>query len=62
MTERELFIGTLSTGIDWQALLGAVQRRDLALLVDAEHQGVLRRIEVQADDVEELLGEVGVMA
>src|SRR5262249_40931014 len=50
-----------SAGIDWQALLGAVQSLDLALLVDAEHQGMFGWVEVQADNIEELCGEVGVV-
>src|SRR5262249_49221480 len=49
-------------GVDRQTLLGAVQRLDLTLLVDAEDQRVLRRVEVEADDIEQLLGEVGVVA
>ena len=34
---------------------GAIQRLDLALLVDAEHERALRRIKVEADDVAHLL-------
>src|SRR5271168_3060969 len=33
------------------ARLGAVERLDLALLVNAEHQGSVRRVEVEADDI-----------
>src|SRR3546814_2864012 len=40
-----------------QAGLGAVERLDLALLVDRQHHGVGRRIDIQADDGRELLGE-----
>ena len=40
-----------------QARLGAVERLDLALLVDRQHDGVGRRIDVEADDVAELLDE-----
>ena len=37
--------------------LGAFQGLDLALLVDAQHQRLVRRMEVEADDVPDLLGE-----
>ena len=40
-----------------QARLGAVERLDLALLVDRQHDGMGRRIDIEADDVVELLGE-----
>ena len=40
-----------------QAGLGAVERLDLRLLVDRQHHGVGRRVDIQADDVDELLGE-----
>jgi hypothetical protein len=38
--------------------LGAVQRPDLGLLVDTEHEGVLEGIEIQADDVQYFLLQV----
>ena len=44
-------------GAHRQQRLGAVERLDLALLVDAQHQRALRRIEVEADDVAHLLDE-----
>ena len=50
------------TGINRQALLSAVQRLDLALLVDTENQGVLRRVEVESDDINQLLYEFRVVA
>src|SRR5260370_23124299 len=31
--------------------LGAIQRLDLRFLMDAEHQRVVRRVEIEADDV-----------
>ena len=34
---------------------GAIQRLDLALFVDAEHERALRRVKVEADDVAHLL-------
>jgi hypothetical protein len=37
--------------------LGAIERLDLALLVDRQHQGLVRRIEVKAHDVLYLLDE-----
>ncbi len=37
-----------------QARLGAVQRLDLALLVDREHDGVLGRIDVEPDHIAQL--------
>ena len=40
-----------------QQRLGAVQRLDLAFLVDAEHHGALRRVEIEPDDVAHLLHE-----
>src|SRR5271154_7212433 len=38
--------------------LGSIQRLDLGLLMHAEHQGVLGRIEVESDDVPKLFFEV----
>jgi len=38
--------------------LGAVERLDLTFLVDAEHQGFVRRVEVEADEVLHLLDEL----
>ena len=43
-----------------QARLGAVERLDLALLVDRQHHGMRRRIDIQPDDVLDLRGEVGI--
>ena len=44
-----------------QAGLGAVERLDLALLVDREHDGMRRRIDVEPDDVAQLGGELRVV-
>jgi len=44
-----------------QARLGAIEGLDLALLVDGKHQGFLGRVEIEADDVLDLLGEVGIV-
>src|ERR1700741_2450346 len=40
--------------LDWQPRLGAVQRLDLAFLIDRENDGVVGRIDVEADDLFEL--------
>ena len=39
-----------------QAGLGAVERLDLALLVDRQHDGMGRRIDIEPDDVAQLVG------
>ena len=44
-----------------QAGLGAVERLDLALLIDREDDGMSRRIDIKADDVPELLGKFRVL-
>ena len=44
-----------------QAGLGAVERLDLALLVDRQHDGVRRRIDVEADDVAQLVDELRIV-
>src|SRR5271166_2227840 len=41
-----------------QARLRAVERLNLAFLVDAEHQRLVRRVHVEADDVCDLFGEL----
>jgi hypothetical protein len=40
-----------------QPRLAPVERLDLALLVDAQHQGSVRRAEIEADDILHLLDE-----
>ena len=40
--------------------LGALQGLGLALLIDAQHQGMVGRIQVEADDVADLLDEEGI--
>ena len=42
--------------------LGPVEGLDLALLVDAQHDGLVGRVEVEAHDVGQLLGEARVAA
>ena len=43
-----------------QARLGAVERLDLALLVDGKHDGVRRGIDIEPDDVAQLVDELGI--
>lgn len=45
-----------------QDRLGPVQRLDLSFLVDAQHHGVGRRVEVQPDNIVDLLLSIGVGA
>ena len=49
--------GAAATGLERQPRLRAVERLDLALLVDRQHHRVGRRIEVEADDIGHLLGK-----
>jgi hypothetical protein len=46
--------------LERQPRLGGVERLDLGLLVDREHDRVLGRVDVQTDDVLELGGELGI--
>src|SRR5438034_10335593 len=47
---------------DRQRGLGPVQRLDLRFLINAEHHRPTWRIQVEADDIGDLLREVGVFA
>ena len=49
--------GSGPTLLHGQARLGAVERLDLGLLVDRQHDGVLRRVEIQPDHVLDFLGK-----
>ena len=49
--------GSGPTLLHGQARLGAVERLDLGLLVHRQHDGVLRRVEIQPDHVLDLLSE-----
>ena len=49
--------GPAAPGLDRQSRLGAVERLDLALLVDRQHHGVRRRIDIEPDDVGQLGGK-----
>jgi hypothetical protein len=51
--------GTARLHWHWQAWLGSVERLDLALLVNRKDHRVRRRMDVEADNVLELLGEFG---
>src|ERR1035437_1847289 len=53
--------GAGTTRLHRQPRLGAVESLDLALLIDAEHDRVLRRVEVEPDDVGQLLQEAGIV-
>jgi hypothetical protein len=44
-----------------QAFLRAIEGLDLAFLIDAQHQGMLRRIQVEADNVNDFLGELRIV-
>ena len=46
---------------DRQAGLRAVESLDLALFINAQHQGPLRRVYVEANNVNNLLGELRVV-
>src|SRR5260221_1791047 len=49
--------GAAFAGLDGQAGLGAVERLDLALLVDRDDDGMGGRVHVEPDDVFDLFGE-----
>ena len=53
--------GSGAAFLERQAGLGSVERLDLALFVDAEHDRVRRRIDVEPDDVAQLADERGVL-
>ena len=53
--------GPALAGLERQAGLGAVERLDLALLVDGQHHGMGRRAHVETDDVFDLVGEGGIL-
>ena len=46
-----------SAPLQRQSGLSAIQRLNLALFIDAEHDGILRRSQIHADDIGELLEE-----
>jgi len=52
-----IVVGGARRRAGWRRPRAAIVRLDLALLVDAEHDGELGRVEVEADDVAHLLDE-----
>src|SRR5580698_6767811 len=52
--------GAATAGFECQAGLRAVERLNLALLIDREHHCMRRRIDIQADNVGHLSGEIRV--
>lgn len=52
----------LGIRVQRQARLGTIEGLDLLFLVDAQHQGFVRVIEIQSNDIGELLDKVFVMA
>ena len=59
----EIIVGH-GAGLAWfdrQTGLGPIQGLNLAFLIDREHQAVRRRLDVQADDVLELGGKLGIV-
>ena len=53
--------GAKTSFLHRQAGLGAIERLNLALLVDREHDGVRRWIDIEADDVAQLVDELRVV-
>ncbi len=53
--------GLRPPGFERQRRLGAIQRLALGLLVEAEHRRSFRRIEIQADDINEFLLEARIV-
>ncbi len=51
MGEQIVGHGATAAFLDRQAGLRAIERLDLALLIDQEYQRLVRRVEVEADDV-----------
>jgi hypothetical protein len=47
--------------LQWQARLGAIERLDLARLIDQQTNGMVRQIDIKAHDVAELGDELRVL-
>src|SRR5215218_3778911 len=47
--------------MDRQALLRTIESLNLALFIDAQHERMLRRIEIETDDIDDFLGEVRIV-
>ena len=54
------FLGCVE--LDWQQWLDTVQRLDLGLLIQAEHDRAAGRVEIKPNDVGDLLGELRILA
>ena len=52
--------GLAASGLDRQSGLGAVERLDLALLIERQHHSVGRGIDIKGDDVGELVSKAGI--
>src|SRR3990167_984257 len=48
--------------LQWKAGLGAIEGLDLTFLVDTQHKGFVRGIEIESDDIVELLDKMFVAA
>jgi hypothetical protein len=53
--------GATTTLLQWQTRLGSIERLDLALLVDGEHDGMRRGVDVEPDDLSQLGGELRIV-
>src|SRR5580700_10588160 len=53
--------GATAAFLQRQARLGAVERLDLALFIDREHDGMRRRLDVEPDDLSQLAGELRII-
>jgi hypothetical protein len=51
-----------ATALHWQPRLGAVERLNLRLLIDPQHQRVFWRIDIEADDVLRLDGKLRIVS
>ncbi len=50
--------GGAAAGFERQTQLRAIERLDLALLVDGQHHGLSRRREIEAHHVDQLVGQL----
>src|SRR5580658_11255233 len=53
--------GATAAFLQRQARLGAVERLDLALFIDREHDGMRRRLDVEPDDLLQRAGELRIV-
>src|SRR6266576_4669614 len=52
--------GLATSAFERQARLSAIQSLDLTLLIQTQHQSVLRWVQVQTYDIGQLLGKLGI--